>query len=100
MLVTREDGPDISPCYQACCFVDFVAKRRGLGGVVWLVLDPKKQAKVLARYNLTNDPNGVVVLNDHGEVMDRGRIESDDGMYAAVLNLVRAGRSKCKPPKD
>jgi hypothetical protein len=27
--------------------------------------------------------------------MDRGRIESDDGMYAAVLDLIRSGRSKC-----
>ena len=67
-----------------------------VGGVVWLVLDPSKHGETLQQFNLQDDPNGVVILNRHGEVMDRGNIESDDGMYAAVLNLIRSGRAKCK----
>jgi hypothetical protein len=95
ILVTRDDGPDISSCYRSCCFVGFNHNCRTLRGVVWLVVDPKRHADWLTTINLDRDANGVVVLNHRSEVIDRGHVESRDDAAGTILNLVRSGRKAC-----
>lgn len=95
ILVTRDDGPDISSCYRPCCFVDFNHNRRTLSGVIWLVVDPKRHADWLTDINLDRDANGAVLLDRRGDVIDRGHIESRDHAAGTILNMVRSGRKAC-----
>ena len=96
VLISREDGPRLTPCYNCCCFVDFNHKRHAMAGLVWLLLDPTRHAAELRRYNLDANPRAVVVLNSQGEVIDRGQVKKDGTMYGTVLNLIRAGKKACK----
>jgi len=100
ILVTRDDGPDIASCYRPCCFVDFNHNRRTLSGVVWLVVDPKRHAGWLTGINLDRDAAGVVLLNQRGEVIDRGHVESGDNAAGTILNMVRSGRKVCGGKKE
>jgi len=96
VLVTRTDGPSVTPCYACCCFVDFNHKRHDLCGVVWLIVDPKRHGDCLVDLNLDREANGVVILDWRGEVIDRGHIESSGDPAGTILNLVKSGRKACR----
>ncbi|MBN2490482.1 MAG: hypothetical protein JXQ29_06500 [Planctomycetes bacterium] len=95
VLITREDGPTVAPCFCCCCFVDFHARCGALEGAIWLVLHPERQREHVRRYGLDGDVRAAVVLNSRGGVVRRGRIEGAGCVHESIAGLIRAGREAC-----
>jgi len=97
ILVSREDGPCLASCFTCCCFVKFNTKQQdSLCGLIWLILHPARHPDALNRYNLEDDQNSLVILDNEGTVLDRVRVMEHSKAYGTILDFINSGKKACR----